>query len=135
MRFLIVEDDMISAALLKSILSPFGECSVAETGTAAVKAVESSLNNREPYTLICLDIMLPGIDGQAVLRRIRGMEQERNILGLDGAKTIMITALGDNRNIMEAFRSQCDGYVVKPIRKEKVLEQLHLMGIKTVKGK
>ena len=89
----------------------------------------SALIKKEPYDLVCLDIMLPGLEGQGVLKQIREWEAKSNIHGLDGVKIIMITALGDSKNILQAFKSQCEGYIVKPIRKSKVIDQLNALGL------
>ncbi len=129
MNILIVEDDKVSGTLLKAILSPYGQCDIVVSGSAAVASFKNALSSQSPYTLVCLDIMLPELDGQYVLQQMRRMEEQKGIGGLDGAKIVMITALGDRRNIMDAFRSQCEGYIVKPIRKEKVLKQLYDLGI------
>jgi two-component system, chemotaxis family, chemotaxis protein CheY len=129
MKILIVEDDTISATLLKTVLAPFGECSVAVTGIAAIDLVRKALAAGQPFHLVCLDIMLPGMDGQDVLKQIRFCEEQKGVLGLDSVKIVMITALGDSRSIMEAFRSQCEGYIVKPIRKEKVIAVLRMLGL------
>jgi two-component system chemotaxis response regulator CheY len=128
MNILIVEDDAISATLLKNVLAPFGECDVAGTGIAAIDLMRKALSSGRFYQLVCLDIMLPGMDGQDVLKQIRFLEEQKGIMGLDGVKIVMITALGDSRNIMEAFRSQCEGYIVKPIRKDKVIATLRMLG-------
>lgn len=129
MNILIVEDDSVSSTLIGAIIAPYGTCETVTDGKAAVAAFKNALATRNPYGLVCLDIMLPEFDGQYVLRQFRRMEEEYGIGGLDGAKVIMITALGDRHNIIEAFRSQCEGYIVKPIRKEKVLAQLKELGI------
>jgi two-component system, chemotaxis family, chemotaxis protein CheY len=128
MNILIVEDDSVSSTLIGAILAPYGTCQTVGDGKLAVAAFRNALISHTPYDLICLDIMLPEFDGQYVLRQFRKMEAEHSIGGLDGAKVIMITALGDRRNIIEAFRSQCEGYIVKPIRKDKVLAQLRELG-------
>jgi two-component system, chemotaxis family, chemotaxis protein CheY len=128
MNILIVEDDSVSATLLKAVLAPFGECHVAVTGIAAVDLMRKALSGDRPYHLVCLDIMLPGMDGQDVLKQIRFLEEQKGVLGLDGVKIVMITALGDSRSIMESFRSQCEGYIVKPIRKDKVVAVLRMLG-------
>ncbi len=129
MNILVVEDDPVSATLLTAILSPYGNCTVAVDGAAAVDAFEKALASRMPFDLVCLDIMLPELDGRHVLKRLRRIEEERGVQGLDGAKVVMITALGDHRSIIDAFRSQCEGYIVKPIRKNKVLDQLYDLGV------
>jgi two-component system chemotaxis response regulator CheY len=128
MKILIVEDDDVSSTLLSTILAPLGDCDVAIDGESAVSLFEHAHQEETPYDILCIDIMLPGLDGQNVLKRVRLIEERRGIMGLAGVKIVMITALGDHTNIMEAFRSQCEGYIVKPIRKEKVLTQLRTLG-------
>lgn len=128
MKTLIVEDDAVSASLLKTILSAHSECDVAEDGEKAV-ALFKRAREGAPYDLVCLDIMLPGKDGQSVLRDIRSIEAESGLPAPDGVKIIMITALGDKDNVMGAFRSQAEAYIVKPIRKGKVIEELRELGL------
>jgi two-component system chemotaxis response regulator CheY len=87
------------------------------------------MKEKEPYDLICLDIMLPKKDGQTVLKEIRDMESDAGIGGLAGVKVIMTTALSDPKNIMEAFSSQCEAYIPKPISKKKLLEEMKGLGL------
>lgn len=128
MHFLIVEDDVVSSTLLQNLLREFGTTVSVMTGTEVLPTFEKAHVDQRPFDLICLDIMLPGMDGQSILKKIREWEEEHGILGLDSVKVIMITALNDRHNILEAFRSQCEGYIVKPITKDKVVEQLEFLG-------
>jgi two-component system, chemotaxis family, chemotaxis protein CheY len=128
MKTLIVEDDSVSASLLRTILSAHSECDVAEDGEKAVALFKRGREGK-PYDLVCLDIMLPGKDGQSVLRDIRAIEAEAGVPAPDGVKIIMITALGDKENVMGAFRSQAEAYIVKPIRKGKVIAELKELGL------
>jgi two-component system, chemotaxis family, chemotaxis protein CheY len=129
MNVLVVEDDFTSRKLLQSIIAEYGECDVAVNGEEAVEAVRGALENNRPYDLICLDIMMPEMDGQEALRQIRALEDQKELRGLSGAKILMTTALGDSGNVMAAFRSQCDGYITKPIDKKKIREQLKTLGL------
>ncbi|HAJ78374.1 MAG TPA: response regulator [Fibrobacteres bacterium] len=129
MKFLIVEDDFVSYTVLEKILSAFGMSVIATDGLSAVKTFESALKANEYFDLICLDIMLPGADGQNVLKQIREIEEKKGIFGKDKTRIVMVTALNDNKNILEAFRSQCEGYIVKPISKEKMIDQLIAVGL------
>lgn len=128
-RILIVEDDAVSATLLKAILSPYGDCAIAEDGMKAMEAWNSAQGSGQPFGLVCLDIMLPGKDGQEVLKEIREAEAKADIPAPDGVPIIMITALKDKENVMNAFRSQCEAYIVKPIRKKEVIAQLASLGL------
>ncbi len=129
MKILIVEDEFGSRKLLQKFLSPYGVCDMAVDGDEAVEAFSLAMKDKEPYDLVCLDIMLPKKDGQEVLKEIRGIEKENGKYGLDGTKIIMTTALNDPKNIMEAFKSQCEAYIPKPITKQKLLEEMKSLGL------
>ena len=129
MRTLIVEDEFTSRKLLQSLLAPYGHCDIAVDGKEAIEAFRLAWKENHPYDLICLDIMLPKMDGQEALNEIRRLEAERGIHGLSRVKIIMVTALGDSENIMKAFKGQCEAYLVKPIYKEKLLKEIRPLGL------
>jgi two-component system, chemotaxis family, chemotaxis protein CheY len=129
LRILIVEDEFGSRKLMQKFLSPYGVCDLAVDGEEAVEAFTLAMKEEEPYDLICLDIMMPKKDGQTVLKEIREIEERHNITGLDGVKIIMTTALNDSKNILEAFKSQCEAYIPKPISKQKLLEEMRALGL------
>lgn len=129
MKSLIVDDDFFSRRILQTILSSYGECHVAVDGKEAIFAVEQAIAEESPYDLICLDIMMPEMDGQEVLKTIRQIEGRKNISGNDGVKIIMTTALDDSGNIKEAFREQCEAYLIKPISKSKLLKIIEDFGL------
>ncbi|MCX6060432.1 MAG: response regulator [Chloroflexi bacterium] len=124
MKTLIVEDDFTSRLLMQELLKGFGMVNVAVDGQEGVEAVRLALKSGEPFNLICLDIMMPELDGQQTLRVIREMEEDKGILSSDGAKIIMTTALDDMKNKISAFSGLCDGYLSKPIHKEQLLKEL-----------
>jgi two-component system, chemotaxis family, chemotaxis protein CheY len=130
MKTLIVEDDFLSRSLLSTLLSEFGVCHVAVNGQEALNAVERGLVENDPYDLICLDIMMPVMDGQQALQNIRRMEEQHGIGGLDTAKVIMVTAADDSKNIMKAFRQgQCEAYLTKPLDREKLITHIRDLGL------
>jgi two-component system chemotaxis response regulator CheY len=122
-NILIVEDELTSRELLKVILEPYGTIQTAADGIQALKAFNLALENH-PYDLICLDIMLPKMDGQQVLKGIRKIEGDKGILGPDAVKIIMISALGDFENVTEAFSAKCTSYITKPIDADKIVAEL-----------
>jgi two-component system chemotaxis response regulator CheY len=134
MRILVVEDDFISRRLLCRYLEPLGSCDIAVDGTEGVLAVRQSLEANDRYDLICLDIMMPQMDGREVLSRVRALEREFEIAPDKAARIIMTTALEDCCNLMDDFRAQCDGYVLKPIDRKKLLETIQKTGLPTVIG-
>jgi two-component system chemotaxis response regulator CheY len=106
-----------------------GETVIADDGEKAVAAFRQAFETQSPFDLICLDIMLPALDGQQVLTRVRAMEESVGIGGLAGCKVIMLTALRDAENVMRAFRSQCEGYLSKPISKERLYREIRSLGL------
>jgi two-component system chemotaxis response regulator CheY len=126
-KTLIVDDELTSRELLKMILKPYGPVDTAVDGLEALKAYNLALTH-EPYDLIMLDIMLPKMDGQQVLKSIRRIEQERGVLGPEQVKIVMISALGDFSSVNQAFASACTSYMTKPILKDKVQEELVRLG-------
>ena len=100
MKTLIVEDDFTSRLLLHEILKKYGATHIAVNGREAVEAVRTSLDSRERYDLICMDIMMPVMDGQTSLKNIRELEGARGILSTHGAKIFMITVLDDVKNVV-----------------------------------
>ncbi|UCF96361.1 MAG: response regulator [Spirochaetaceae bacterium] len=123
MNILIVEDELTSRELLKVILEPYGSIQTVADGIEALKAFNLALAEK-PYDLICLDIMLPKMDGQQVLKGIRKIEADKGILGPDAVKILMISALGDFESVSEAFSSQCTSYITKPIDADKIVAEL-----------
>ena len=129
MRVLVVEDDFISRRLLCRYLEPHGECDVAVNGNEALSAFRQALASGHYYDLICLDIMMPGMDGQETLKRMRQIEREAHISAANEVKVIMTSALEDQENVVAAFANSCQGYVVKPIEKRKFLDTLLEIGL------
>lgn len=132
MRVLIVEDELTSRIVLQGMLQdilPHANCYTAINGDEAIKIFSLTWEEKNPFDLICLDIKMPEMGGQDVLKEIRKLEAEKGIGGLSGVKIIMITALGDHENIMKAFKEQCEAYLVKPIRKEELIKQIKSLGL------
>jgi len=125
MKSLIVEDDFISRKILHMILAPYGDADIAVNGVEAIKAFTWATEEGKPYELICMDIMMPEMDGQQALQRIRAIERERGVKPADEAKVIMITALDDPKNVVEAYyKGGATSYVPKPIDKNMIVHLL-----------
>ncbi|GAM11614.1 hybrid signal transduction histidine kinase I [Geobacter sp. OR-1] len=130
MKTLIVEDDFISRKILKEMLSPYGECDIAIDGQEAVQAFRMAQEEGACYDLICMDIMMPNMDGQEAMKAIRALEKERGVSEGDEVKVVMTTALGDPKSVVEAlYRGGATSYLVKPIGKNKLLSELRNFGL------
>ena len=124
LRVLLVEDNFASRLLLQSFLSRYGECHIAVNGREAVEAFHCALERGQSYDLVCMDIMMPEMDGREAVRRIRAMEEARGILSTNGAKIIMTTALDEIKDVILCFKELCDAYLVKPIDLSQLLGHL-----------
>lgn len=120
MKTLVVDDDFINRLILQENLKDYGDVHIAVNGEEAVAAVRLALRENSNYNLICLDIMMPEMDGHTALNNIRDLEEEHGILHGDGATIIMTTALDDRDNFRGAFKGKCDYYLVKPIDAERL---------------
>lgn len=130
MRTLIVDDDESSRRLLEGILSPFGECILAETSNQAVELFQDGYDTGQPFQLVCLDIMMPDIDGQAALAKMRGIEKGKKIAPNDQSVVIMVTALNAMQTVVSSFEGGgCNAYLTKPITKRTLLEKIKKYGL------
>lgn len=129
MKSLIVEEDFASRLLLQEHLKCYGASRLAVNSVKAVEAVREALEAGEPYDLICLDIMLPEMDGQAALRQIRGLELARSISPSHWVKIMMTTPVADLPHVSAAYLHLCDACLTKPIRKAELREALRKLAL------
>jgi two-component system chemotaxis response regulator CheY len=128
MNCLIVEDDPTGLALLVRYLKPFGTIATAVDGRQAVQVFKDAVERSEPFQFVCLDIMLPELGGQEVLREMRSIEKQHGLTERSAARIVMTTALDDKDNLLEAI-SLCDAYLVKPIHMSDLMFYLQRFGL------
>ena len=129
MKILLAEDDFVTRKYMSNFLSKYGECDVTVDGMEAVDAFLMALEDEEPYDLVCLDIMMPVMDGYQALAGIRNLERERNIPAEKAVKVIMTTALNEEKNVKMAFELGCTIYSGKPIDQERFDQALRKLGL------
>ena len=113
MRILIAEDDLTSRNFLFKFLSKYGECDVVVDGLETLDAVIMSLKNNDPYDLICLDIMMPKMDGYEFAERLRNCG--------DNTPILMVTAKQLPEEKCRGFLVGTDDYMVKPVNENEML--------------
>ena len=129
MKILIAEDDRISRSFLQKFMANYGEVEVAVDGMDAIDLYMDAIKDKEPFDLLCLDIMMPKVDGLKVLKVIRQLETQNKQAADSRLKIIMMTALADIGYVDEAFRLGCDAYASKPVDTEKVEEAMRNLGL------
>jgi two-component system chemotaxis response regulator CheY len=124
LRILLVEDDFACRFLLQTFLGRYGECYVAVNGREAVEAFGAATDLVQPYDLICMDIMMPEMDGREAVRQIRSMEEAQGILSTFGAKIFMTTTVQQVKEVFLCFKELCDAYLMKPIHLGQLQSQM-----------
>jgi len=125
LRILIADDEPSSRRLLQLMLTPYGHCDFATNGLETVDSFKAAAQSGQPYDLVCLDIMMPEMDGQMALKKIRDLERKAGITTETEAKIIMISCLDSPSAVIEAYyRGGCTSYLVKPCAKSKLLDTL-----------
>ena len=126
MRILVAEDDRLSRVFLTKFLVRYGECDVAVDGIEALDCFMDAVKQKKPYDLLCLDIMMPRVDGLKVLKAIRVLEKQHE---LKHTCIIMMTALADVEYVDQALELGCDAYAAKPIDTDKVETVMKNLGL------
>ena len=110
---LVVDDQPANIRLLEAILSPRGyDVRPASSGAAALSVIE-----QEDVDLVLLDIVMPGLDGYEVCRRIRGRTDTAYL------PVVMVTASGDEQKI-KALEAGADDFLTKPIDQSELLARV-----------
>ncbi len=125
-KVLIVDDSDFQADMLESILADLGISNVTKAinGSDALKHFEEALLSGAAYSLVFLDIVMPEMDGQEALKRMRALEKEAGIGGEGKTTIIMVTSLSSPTDMITALiEGDCTDYVVKPVA-ESILKAL-----------
>jgi len=129
MKALIVEDDFTSRMILQRFLSPYGSCDIAVDGNEAVQAYQMAWDENKPYDLICMDIMLPNMNGLDAIEYIRNLET--SLAGKYHKKVVIImtTSKDDKEDVKNSMEKGANWYLLKPVNKQILLNKLRELGI------
>ncbi len=110
-RLLVVDDDRKLASLIRDYLTPMGyEVEMRHTGPDGLAAALA-----DPYVAVILDVMMPGMDGFAVLRELRKTSD---------VPVLMLTALGEEADRIVGLEIGADDYLPKTFSSRELLARL-----------
>ena len=115
LNILVAEDDLASLKFMEKYLSAYGTVDAAHDGIEAVDFFFEKMQSGKPYDLVCLDIMMPRVDGYKALDAIRDIEAELEIDQEKRCKIVMASALSELDQQEPYKENMHDGYVMKPI--------------------
>jgi CheY-like chemotaxis protein len=122
LSILVAEDNEINALLMRSLLGRLGHHAVITTnGEAALESWLSARSAGTPYDLVLMDIQMPQLNGIETTRRIRALEAG------EGGRQTPILALTANTLVEDryaCFEAGMDGFLIKPLDREKLADAL-----------
>lgn len=130
MRTLIVEDNPVNREFLMAVLEERAQCVAVETAEEALEKVDEAWKQGEPFDLVFMDVLLPGMDGLQALQQIRTWERNQGLDDAARAKVIVTTALDDNFDMAQPpFNEANSRYVAKPLTIDKISSELKEFGL------
>jgi DNA-binding response OmpR family regulator len=113
-KILVVDDDPSVRGLVRDVLEVEGyDVALAEDGFAALRRIDAGRPD-----CVVLDVMMPGMDGHAVLSRIRASDGGANL------PVVMLTAASDDEQAWQAWSGGVDYFLAKPFDPSELLRYL-----------
>lgn len=108
--FLIIDDNDVSRSMMRHLLTAqkyhvIGEAGKGQIGLALAEKLQPSI--------VCLDVMMPDLNGLEVLKRIKQQTPDTEVL--------MVTGNNDRETVMEVLQNGASGYILKPLNPEILL--------------
>jgi two-component system, chemotaxis family, chemotaxis protein CheY len=126
MRSLVIDDEFVALNKLVGLLTPFGQCDAATSGCQALEMFCRALKDTCPYRLVTIDINMPDINGIVLLGRL---QQAERVVACISARKLMVTAASSESHVLAAATGDCDGFLVKPVRRTVLLQKLQALGL------
>ena len=125
MRCLIVEDNAIMLEAVSFFMTGRADIVTANNGREAVKLFTRAYEEKKPFDMVLLDVIMPEMDGQMALKLMRIVEKTLPAARDKRAVIIMTTALDSPENVQESlWQGDCTDYLVKPVARADLMAML-----------
>ena len=120
MKILTVDDSMTARLIVKKAMQAEGhEVLEAADGAVAIQVLDSQAATDAPIDVIFLDWNMPVMNGLDCLKKVRSMKEHSAV------KVIMCTTEAEKGSIMQAIQAGANGYALKPVTPETLVQQLN----------
>jgi two-component system chemotaxis response regulator CheY len=129
-RFLIVDDQEINRYMLQAFLNDYAVCKCAANGKEGLRLFENALLERKPFDLVCVDLMMPEMNGIALIKKIKELEKAHEGFDVLKTKIFVITAsesMWDKADLL--MDHLCEDYINKPFNRENLVTSLRNNGL------
>ncbi len=119
MHILGVDDNATNRTILTKTLEGFG-CRVetVASGSKSIEVLRNALRNGDPYQVVLLDMQMPGMDGEQIIRTLKGDPALKDI------RIIVMTSIGQRGDASHMEALGCSGYLLKPVRQHMLYQAL-----------
>ena len=131
MKILIIDDEIAVLTKLKAILSDYGDCIMTTDADQGLRLFQTAIESQSPFELVLIDIQLAQASGLDLLAAMIDMEIQSKA---SHALKMMVSASGTKANLVKAFTRGCDGFLVKPVKRDVLIEKLGSLGIHKKQG-
>ena len=119
LRTLIVDDNRTNRTILIKMLKSFGcKAEAVSSGAEAIKMLKSASHAGNPFDIVLLDMMMPGMSGEHTTIIIKNTPEISN------TRILILSSLGGIGDITNMKSIGCDGYLVKPVKQSLLLDNI-----------
>jgi PAS domain S-box-containing protein len=111
LKVLVVDDNRTNRKILIKMLEGFGcRAEEAEGGAEAIEILKRAKYTGDPFKIVFVDMMMPGMDGEHTTIIIKNTPEIRD------TAVIILTSLGGRGDVMHLRELGCNGYLIKPVK-------------------
>jgi two-component system chemotaxis response regulator CheY len=125
-RFLVVDDDEMGRLMLQDFLSEFAPCDCAVNGREGLDFFERALAGGNPYDMLCVDLVMPEMNGLALIRKIRDIEKTHPFFSNSRTRIFVISASDSTWEKADLLLDNlCDDFITKPFNRDSLKADLY----------